>query len=382
MKYSYLAILNPNFYPRPYFFLKCCGVPTYYLRTFIGYWKNPQKTLGGRVDTQRNTAASSGDLLRVVYNCPRQNRTLLLDSFIYELLYAPYISKIRSNGVIVMNPHGVYAAKIAGKKAIVDLMDLWSCRLDALQLNVFDFRMLRKADLILAWSKAIAALLRSIGLRRVEYLPYGIDLKDFDPLVVSPQIFLDKYKIDSAIVRIVYSGGMWKVSGKDVLGVEKLLRAFKRVEEKRRDVVLILQTSGEVVELAKSVGIRSVVYVKRTQKPNDPLRLSMLRSADVLVLTASKYPAVYLAERTTMFQFMSSGNAILAEDTPGVRGVLRHGETAYLVPVDSSEKLAEGIIELIKDDALRRYIGRKARDLLEREYTWDVLGEKARRLLI
>jgi len=146
-------------------------------------------------------------------------------------------------------------------------------------------------------------------------------------------------------------------------------------------VVLLLQTSREVVELAKRVGVRNFVYVERTPKPNDPLRLSMFRSADILVLTASRYPAVYFAERTTMFQYMSSGNAILAEDTPGVRGVLRHGETGYLVHIDSPEKLAEGIMELMRDDGLRKYLERQARERLEQYYTWQVLGRKARELL-
>jgi hypothetical protein len=45
--------------------------------------------------------------LRVVYNCPRQNRTVLLDASLYELFYAPYLSKIEGEGIIVMNPRGV-----------------------------------------------------------------------------------------------------------------------------------------------------------------------------------------------------------------------------------------------------------------------------------
>jgi len=107
----------------------------------------------------------------------------------------------------------------------------------------------------------------------------------------------------------------------------------------------------------------------------------MLCSADILVHTASRYPAVYFAEMTAMFQYMSSSNAILAEDTPGVRGVLRHGETGYLVHIDSPEKLAEGIMELMRDDDLRKYLGRQARERLEQYCTWQVLGRKARELL-
>ena len=381
MRYSYITVLDPGFYPRPYFFFKCCGIPTYFLRTFIGYLRNPQKRPQGGERRQQGTSASRSDPLRVVYNCPRQNRTVLLDASLYELLYAPYLSKIEGEGIIVMNPHGVYAAKAVGKKVVVDLMDLWSCHFDVFTLNAFDFHALRGADLVIAWSRAIAALLRSVGLRHVEYLPYGLDLESFDPLTVPPHIFLERYGIDPSTFKVVYSGGMWKIDGRDALGVEKLLLAFKMVEEKRRDVVLLMQTSREVVELAKSVGVRNFVYVERTPKPNDPLRLSMFRSADILVLTASRYPAVYFAERTTMFQYMSSSNAILAEDTPGVRGAIRHRETAYLIPIDSPVKLAEGIIELVRDDGLRKYIGRQARERLEQQYTWQALGKKAKELL-
>jgi glycosyltransferase involved in cell wall biosynthesis len=106
----------------------------------------------------------------------------------------------------------------------------------------------------------------------------------------------------------------------------------------------------------------------------------MFRSADILVFTASRYPAVYFAEMTAMFQCMSSRNAILAEDTPGVRGAIRHGKTAYLIPIDRPVKLAEGIIELVRDDGLRKYIGRRARERLEQQYTWQALGKKAKEL--
>jgi len=381
MRYSYITGLDPGFYPRPYFFFKCCKIPTYFLRTFIGYLRNLKKRPRTGERRQQDVSATRSDPLRAIYDCPRQDRTVLLDASLYELLYAPYLSKIGGDGIIVMNPYGVYAAKAVGKKVVVDLMDLWSCHRDVFTFNAFDFHALRRADLVIAWSRAVAALLKSMGLRHVGYLPYGLDLESFDPLAVSPRIFLERYGIDPSIFKVVYSGGMWKIDGRDALGVEKLLLAFKMVEEKRRDVVLLLQTSREVVELAKRVGVRNFVYVERTPKPNDPLRLSMFRSADILVLTASRYPAVYFAERTTMFQYMSSSNAILAEDTPGVRGAIRHGETAYLVPIDRPEKLAEGIMELVRDDGLRKYIGRQAREYLEQQYTWRALGEKAMELL-
>jgi glycosyltransferase involved in cell wall biosynthesis len=107
----------------------------------------------------------------------------------------------------------------------------------------------------------------------------------------------------------------------------------------------------------------------------------MFCTADILVHTASRYPAVYFDEMTAMFQCMFPRNAILAEDMPGVCGAIRHGKTADLTPIDRPEKLAEGIIELVWDDGLTKYQGRQARERLEQYYTWQVLGRKARELL-
>jgi hypothetical protein len=46
MRYSYITVLDPGSYPCLYFFFKCCGISTYFLRTFIGYLRNPKKDLG------------------------------------------------------------------------------------------------------------------------------------------------------------------------------------------------------------------------------------------------------------------------------------------------------------------------------------------------
>jgi len=39
------------------------------------------------------------------------------DASLYELLYATYFSKTGSDGVIVMNPYGVYAARPSARKS-------------------------------------------------------------------------------------------------------------------------------------------------------------------------------------------------------------------------------------------------------------------------
>ncbi|MEM3994284.1 MAG: glycosyltransferase family 4 protein [Thermofilum sp.] len=348
----------------------------------MGHYLNPGKTRKGSTaprDTGGKSKTTIRDPLTIMYNCSRQDKGVALNVMALEILYLPYLLKLETSGIIVMNPHAVYAARASRRKVIVDLMDFWSCELDRLHLNVMDYKFLKKANLVIAWSKAIYEILNRLGIS-VEYLPFAVDLSEFDPLSVPSSLFLEKYPHVSDRVRVAYSGGVWEVGGKDVLGVEKLVKAFKLVEEKEKNVVLLLQTSPKVVELARSYGVKNVVKIERTPY-NDPLRLSFFRAADIMVLTGSRYPAVYLAERTTMFQYMASGNAIVAESTLGTRGVLEHGKDAYIIELDQPKKLAEAILELAKDEGLRKYLGKNARVKLERTYTWEKLAERARKLL-
>jgi hypothetical protein len=81
--------------------------------------------------------------------------------------------------VILLNAIGALAAKIAGKKVIVDLMDLWTCSYDGIYFNALDFMALKRVDHVIAWSRAIKSILVMHGIKRVSYVPFGVDLRIF-----------------------------------------------------------------------------------------------------------------------------------------------------------------------------------------------------------
>jgi glycosyltransferase involved in cell wall biosynthesis len=70
-----------------------------------------------------------------------------------------------------------------------------------------------------------------------------------------------------------------------------------------------------------------------------------------------------------VFEYMALGKAILVEDTPAVREVMRHGENALLY--SGLDGLREGILRLARDEGLREAIGRAAADEARRLHRWD-----------
>jgi len=72
-----------------------------------------------------------------------------------------------------------------------------------------------------------------------------------------------------------------------------------------------------------------------------------------------------------LFEYMAYGKAIIASDLPVLREVLENNRTALMVPPEDITAWAEALNTLAGDSLLRFRLGRAARKLLEREYTWD-----------
>ena len=66
---------------------------------------------------------------------------------------------------------------------------------------------------------------------------------------------------------------------------------------------------------------------------------------------------------------MASRLAVIATRIPGTVDLVTEGETGHLVTPDSTEEIASRIVELMRDDALRRRMGEAGRRRVEEEFT-------------
>jgi len=385
-KVAYLTGFNPRIFPRPIFFARATGAKVYRIRTLAGHLRNPNKRLEDfakqqQIIKQKYINLLELDISKYINNCYRQDRTYIIGALIKEASIAGFLEKLSHEYdlVVIKNLVGVLAARLAGVRVVVDLMDLWHCDGNYLVFSPLDLVALRKADCVIAWSKAIAALLRRVGLRCVEYLPFGVDLNVFDPLKADPKLIYERYPQLEGKVVVGYSGG-----GHIYHGIHKVLAAYRLVEKKNKDVVLAIQTWGQnhlVREMIRRFHIEKAVLIEPTKLFNDPLRLSSLQATSILVLPVSKLPGIYLAERTTMYQFMATGNAIVAEYSPGAAGVLKDGHTAAIAKYGDVRSLAEKIEFLVTHGDVAEEMGRNARKEVEEKYSWNALAPKAREII-
>lgn len=95
----------------------------------------------------------------------------------------------------------------------------------------------------------------------------------------------------------------------------------------------------------------------------------ILTTTDICV-----FPSVWESFGLVCAEAMSAGRGIIASSAGGMAELLNHGEVGRLVPPREPVKIAEAVIELLDNPALRMHLGQTARDRILTEYTLERVG--------
>jgi len=96
------------------------------------------------------------------------------------------------------------------------------------------------------------------------------------------------------------------------------------------------------------------------------------RSADICVV-----PSLYENAPYTVLEAQASGKPVVGTDAGGSKEYISHGISGCVVPVRNSQALAEAIIKLVNDEALRKQMGEAARKLSLEKYDRTVIVQEA-----
>lgn len=199
--------------------------------------------------------------------------------------------------------------------------------------------------------------------------PDGADLAQFDIRRTKEECRM-ALSLPHNKVLVLYTGHLysWK-------GVGVLAEASKQLDQRYRVVVV----GGTEHETARYKHIyadcRNIMFLG--WKPYRLMPL-YLRAADMLVLPNSGKEDIsrIFTSPLKMFEYMASGNPIIASDLPSIREVLSD-ETAFFVPPDNPSILAQIIYTVAANIPESDKRARQAR-IKVAEYSWS---SRARRVL-
>ena len=207
-----------------------------------------------------------------------------------------------------------------------------------------------------------------------------------DRILVNPNAAdPDRYnpKVDGAAVTAHYG-----LAGKTVIGfiatfqpwhgAEVLAEAFVHLLRQRRayrdSVRLLMIGAGPRLASAKHIvagaGLSDLVeftgLVPQEQGPQ------YLAACDIVAAPHVPNPdgSPFFGSPTKLFEYMAMGKPIIASNLDQIGEVLRHGETAWMVPPADAHALATGLMRLVEDPTLRQALGEAARRDMVAHHTW------------
>ena len=156
-------------------------------------------------------------------------------------------------------------------------------------------------------------------------------------------------------------------------GVGYLIEAAKQVTKERKDTMFVLVGNGpmrlQLVSNIEAAGLkRNFVFLGDVSEEDLP---QIYRCADVFVL-----PSIQEGQGIVLLEAQASGKPVVAFNVSGIAEAVKNKETGLLVKPGSSDELAQGILKILSDNSLQEKMGKKGREFVLRELSWDISARK------
>jgi glycosyltransferase involved in cell wall biosynthesis len=223
----------------------------------------------------------------------------------------------------------------------------------ALKFNLFS------ATKIFSTSEAMAVETRKYTSRKIEIIPFGVNLEKFTPTPTSLEIFGEN-DIVIGIVKTL----------EPKYGVEVLVRAFEKVKSKTADARLKLLIVGqgaqefELKKLVENLGITSStqftgwVPVEKIPDYHKAIDISVFPS-----ICAESFGVAVV-------EACACEKPVIVTRRGGMPEVVAENETGLIVPADNVSALADAIETLVKNPQERTRLGKRGRERVTRLYDW------------
>jgi len=161
-------------------------------------------------------------------------------------------------------------------------------------------------------------------------------------------------------------------------GLDLLLRAAKRLHERRSDFFILLVGGGPsetrlkalVEELQLGDCVRFTGRVHHSEVPR------YYRLIDLLVFPRERMRLTDLVTPLKPLEAMAQLKPVLASDVGGHRELIKDGVTGFLFPAGDEVALATRIAQLIDNPAERRRTAELGREYVRAERSWDKLSDR------
>jgi glycosyltransferase involved in cell wall biosynthesis len=150
-------------------------------------------------------------------------------------------------------------------------------------------------------------------------------------------------------------------------GVDILIQSFAKVILQIPDAMLLIAGEGKEQD-------RIILLIKELQLQNNVIILGYLPRLVLEEKLASAWVQVVPSRWAEPFgivatEAMMRGTAVIASDTGGLKEIVWHNQTGFLIPPENIDALADALFYLLSDRNLAESMGKKAREVALKYFT-------------
>jgi len=201
---------------------------------------------------------------------------------------------------------------------------------------------------------------------KVRIVPNGVDTEKFKPTNDAPEP-RKQFGFGNEPV-VLFVGSL--ISRK---GLPLLVKAAEKVVKDRPDTKFLLVGDGPLREnldaTLKQVNLGgNFVFLTNIR---DEVLPTIYNCADVFVL-----PSIQEGQGNVLLEAQACGVPVVAFDIGGVNEAVHAGETGLLAERGNTDALADSLLKLVNDEALRKQMGLAGRRFVSENITWKLCAKR------
>ncbi len=155
-------------------------------------------------------------------------------------------------------------------------------------------------------------------------------------------------------------------------GLEYLLRAFKKIEEKFEDSLLLIAGTGnnelKMKRLSEELGIKNVCFYGWV---DEETKKEFFEMADLVVLPSIYHKAAE-AWGLVLNEAMYHSKPVITTNMVGAAySLVKHGINGYIVKEKDINELCNAIEKIIYNPELKKQMGSKSKEIIKFEYNYE-----------
>ena len=207
----------------------------------------------------------------------------------------------------------------------------------------------------------------------LERVPYGADPSAFEVAPETAAALRNRLGLGEESIVVAGVGRLIPVKGFEYL-IDAHAEAVASVPGLR--LVLVGDGDGrqELEERVRALGVSDTVLLTGAAAPSEIP--AYMAAADIVAVPSVRHEGMVDGLPNVALEAMAAGKPVVGSSVGGIPELVREGETGLLVPEKDPGALAEALLRLARDPALRARLGAGGKAEIREERSWDAVGRR------